>query len=387
MSRLLLRRLGDFVDPVSKWNPTFQAANNTFTYIDISAVDQKTKTIGSPQTLQVADAPSRARQIVRSQDALVSTVRPNLNAVASVPNELNGAIASTGFTVLRPTAGKLHHRYLHHLTRSNDFINYLVSQATGASYPAVSDRIVKDTLVYIPPIGEQCRIAAILDRADTIRRKRQRALSLADDFLRSSFLDIFGHPVTNAKNWPWSNLGSLGKLERGRSMHRPRNAPELLGGSHPLIQTGDVAASLGGVISEYRQSYSDIGLNQSRKWPKGTLCITIAANIADSAVLGFDACFPDSVVGFTASPETIAYVQYLMNFLKPIIEEKAPQVAQKNINLEILKALPIPHPDQSSKNQFLTIMCKYREIYYKLRKLNADELFTSLSQRAFRGEL
>src|SRR5262249_25290581 len=98
--------------------------------------------------------------------------------------------------------------------------------------------------------------------------------------------------------WAWARFPELGTFGRGRSKHRPRNDPALFeGGTHPLIQTGDVARSYG-TIRTYSSKYNDIGLAQSRLWPAGTLCITIAANIADSGILGFDACFPDSVVGF-----------------------------------------------------------------------------------------
>ena len=124
-----------------------------------------------------------------------------------------------------------------------------------------------------------------------------------EDFLRSAFLEMFGDPVTNPKGWPLIKFSEIGELDRGKSQHRPRNAPELLGGPYPLIQTGDVANS-GGYIRSYKSTYSEIGLKQSRMWPKGTLCITIAANIAKTGILTFDACFPDSVVGFSPNKKT-----------------------------------------------------------------------------------
>ena len=147
------------------------------------------------------------------------------------------------------------------------------------------------------------------------------------------------------------NFGTVGQLDRGKSKHRPRNDPILLGGKHPLIQTGDVANS-GGYITTYKATYSDIGLSQSRKWPAGTLCITIAANIANTGILEFDACFPDSVVGFKPYEfVTVEYVQAWLGFLQKIIEDAAPESAQKNINLEILRNLqiPLPHVEQQKK--------------------------------------
>src|ERR1700732_718334 len=98
-------------------------------------------------------------------------------------------------------------------------------------------------------------------------------------------------------NWLERSLDELGDVSRGRSRHRPRDAAHLYGGPYPFIQTGDIK-NASGLITTYQQTYSDAGLAQSRLWPAGTMCITIAANIAETALLSFPACFPDSVVGF-----------------------------------------------------------------------------------------
>jgi len=89
---------------------------------------------------------------------------------------------------------------------------------------------------------------------------------------------------------------------RGKSKHRPRNDERLYGGDIPFIQTGDIR-NASHIITQYSQTYSEVGLKQSKLWPRGTLCITIAANIAETSILGFDACFPDSVIGFVADPK------------------------------------------------------------------------------------
>lgn len=102
-----------------------------------------------------------------------------------------------------------------------------------------------------------------------------------------------------AAEWKPEKLDALGFVGRGKSRHRPRNAAFLYGGSYPFFQTGDIkAANL--LLTEYTQTYSEEGLAQSKLWKPGTLCITIAANIAESAILGIEGCFPDSVVGFVA---------------------------------------------------------------------------------------
>ena len=163
---------------------------------------------------------------------------------------------------------------------------------------------------------------------------------------------MFGDPVDNSNKLPLVELSELGSLERGKSKHRPRNAPELLGGPYPLIQTGEVATS-GLYITEYNSTYSELGLKQSRMWKAGTLCITIAANIAQTAILTFDACFPDSVVGFVSNGKvTPVYLHYWFTFFQKVIEEQAPQVAQKNINLAILSKLKVVVPDIDVQQSF-----------------------------------
>ncbi|MCC4104242.1 restriction endonuclease subunit S [Serratia ureilytica] len=146
--------------------------------------------------------------------------------------------------------------------------------------------------------------------------------------------------------WVWCRLPDLGELARGKSKHRPRNDPALYSnGNCPLVQTGDVSRS-NGVIKTYTALYNELGVKQSRIWPRGTLCITIAANIADSGILEFDACFPDSVVGYSPFfPEMpVKYFDIYMRTMKASLEKYAPSTAQKNINLDILSQVLVPCP-------------------------------------------
>lgn len=139
------------------------------------------------------------------------------------------------------------------------------------------------------------------------------------------------------------------------------------GGIYPLVQTGDVARA-NHIINTYTGMYNDKGLAQSRLWTKGTLCITIAANIADAALLGFDACFPDSIVGFMPSTEIgqADYFVYFMRTAKEHLQDYAPSTAQKNINLDILEKLLIPLPP---KNEIKRIVIKLTELMYLCEKL------------------
>jgi len=172
--------------------------------------------------------------------------------------------------------------------------------------------------------------------------REERKAKLGKKYREPEPVDASGLPEL-PDGWVWARVGMLGELNRGKSKHRPRNAPFLYGGPYPFIQTGDIANSQG-TIKSYRQTYSEKGLAQSRLWPENTLCITIAANIGDVAILGLEACFPDSVVGFLPQGEHISvdYVYYYMKYIKDFLESNAPATAQKNINLSILNDITVP---------------------------------------------
>jgi type I restriction enzyme S subunit len=194
--------------------------------------------------------------------------------------------------------------------------------------------------------------------------------------------------------WAWTYLSNVGDLGRGKSKHRPRNAPELFGGEYPFIQTGEIKAA-NKVVKEFSQTYSDVGLAQSKLWPAGTLCITIAANIAETAFLGFDACFPDSVVGFVPVLALVfdEYVELFFRSARSRIEEFAPATAQKNINLTTLESLVVPlcsFPEQQEivrllDEQFEVIAQNEREIDAALKR--SEALRQSILKKAFSGQL
>ncbi|MHB8226210.1 restriction endonuclease subunit S [Acidithiobacillus sp.] len=242
----------------------------------------------------------------------------------------------------------------------------------------------------VPNLDDQIRIAHLLGKVEGLIAQRKQHLQQLNDLLKSVFLEMFGDPVRHEMGWERPPLEKLGSLNRGVSKHRPRNAPELLGGKYPLIQTGEVS-NAGTYITSFSHTYSDIGFAQSKLWPSGTLCITIAANIAQTAILTYEACFPDSVVGFTAFEKEAhpLYVHGLFLFFQKILEKNAPAAAQKNINLEILRGLEVPKPPIGLQQQFATIVEKVESIKsrYQYSITQLDALYGTLSQQAFKGEL
>ena len=147
--------------------------------------------------------------------------------------------------------------------------------------------------------------------------------------------------------WPSHRLNELGTVSRGRSRHRPRDAAHLYGGSYPFIQTADVKHA-GLYITTYESTYSEAGLAQSKLWPPGTLCITIAANIADTAILGIEACFPDSVIGFIPDPKKsdARFIKYAFDAtLKTRFRQFTQGAAQDNLSQAKLLSVDFAAPD------------------------------------------
>ena len=267
--------------------------------------------------------------------------------------------------------------------------DYLESSGKGATVKGITINTIADLDIKLPSMNNQMEIVYALGQAQSFINKRQSQITALDELTQSVFLEMFGDPVTNNKMWKTIKLGASGTLKRGMSKHRPRNAPELLGGQYPLIQTGDVANS-GLFIKEYSNTYSELGLQQSKIWEKGTLCITIAANIAKTGILTFDSCFPDSVVSYKPNDYmSTIYVHYWFGFLQKIIEASAPESAQKNINLKILNDIDIPIPPYELQREFEDIVLnieRQREQFTE-GSGNLEKLFNSTMHKAFKGEL
>lgn len=187
------------------------------------------------------------------------------------------------------------------------------------------------------------------------------------------------------EGWGTYRLAELGELNRGKSKHRPRDAKHLYGGPYPFLQTGDIKAA-DGLVTSHTQTYSEAGLAQSRLWPSGTVAITIAANIAETAILGFDACFPDSVVGFIADEEKTSgrFVEYLFRRLKRQIQHEhvGSGSVQDNINLGILNQLEFDVPPLPEQAQILRVLGSLDDKIELNRRMN--ETLEEMARALFR---
>ncbi|EPB3849979.1 restriction endonuclease subunit S, partial [Escherichia coli] len=186
------------------------------------------------------------------------------------------------------------------------------------------------------------------------------------------------------EGWHLVKLSDLGEVNRGKSKHRPRDAAVLYGGKYPFIQTGDVKAS-NGRITSFNQTYSDEGLKQSRLWPAGTMCITIAANIAETGILQFPACFPDSVIGFIADKSKcdVYFVEYMFRLLKSKIKAQANGSVQDNINLQTLERILFPIPDLDVQKNISKTLGAFDDLIIK--NSNINETLEQMAQALFKS--
>ena len=220
-----MAKIGDVC--ASKIDTLNAAYNGKIDYIDISAVDNDKKKITNTETLQIKEAPSRARQLVECDDIIVSLVRPNLNAVAIVENSSeNLQVASTGYCVLRCNQA-VYSRYLFYFCQSETFINRMTAQATGASYPAVSNSIVKNCEIPLPERNKQKEIADILDKVTGLISLRKQQLAKLDELVKARFVEMFGDVLLNSMQWPEKTLERMADIVSGITKGRKTTETDL----------------------------------------------------------------------------------------------------------------------------------------------------------------
>ena len=165
-----------------------------------------------------------------------------------------------------------------------------------------------------------------------------------------------------SNDWIKYKITDLGEMRRGKSKHRPRDDEILYGGVYPFIQTGDIKKAYL-YINEYEKTYSNYGLSQSKLWKKGTLCITIAANIAETAILSMDACFPDSVIGWCSNNQLTnnLFIKYYFDYYKEQLKRLSVGGAQENLNLDKLEKIYFNIPSLQEQNNISNFLSKIDE--------------------------
>lgn len=299
-------------------------------------------------------------------------------------------------TLIKVDKNVLNNYFLKHYLNS-DFVKRLAKKSiSGSGVGNLNVGTVREFPIFLPPLSEQQEIVSILDTAfESIERAKSNAeqnLKNAKELFESYLQNVFEN---KGEDWEEKTLKNISiEFGRGKSKHRPRNYEKLYGGKYPFIQTGDIR-NCDHYVTEYSQTYSELGLSQSKLWPSGTICITIAANIAETGVLTFEACFPDSIIGIVVN-EKIAdrnFVEYLLQFFKSRIQALGKGSAQLNINLGTFEneLFPIP-PIKIQKKIVTTLDLLSNEIaalkhVYQQKLNDLEELKKSILQKAFNGEL
>jgi len=390
------RPIGDLVNNCHTWNPKASGVGS-FDYIDLSSIDKDTKSIASIERHECSEAPSRARQVVEAGDVLVATVRPNLNGVALVNGAQHGMTASTGYCVLRPHEDKLDSRFLFHWVKTRAFVQRMVDVATGANYPAVSDAKVKASTIPLPPLAEQKRIAAILDAADALRAKRRESLAGLDTLLQSTFLDMFGDPVTNPMGWDRITFGDLISTGPQNGIYKP--SKDYGSGVRILridgFYDGAVSdlASLKRVqvskeeIDTYGLLETDIVINRVNSRSHLGKCALVPA--LEEPVVFESNMMRLSVDAARMLPRFVTeffQTQYVKN---QILSACKDAVNQSSINQGDVKGLNVLVPPIDVQHRFAVIV-ESIEQQKASQRAHLDELntlFASLQSRAFRGDL
>ena len=384
--------LGDLVEPAETWNPANAAPNKIFDYIDLNAVDQDAKLIRRAHKIPCDEAPSRARQLVAKGDVLVSTVRPNLNGVAKVPEELDGATASTGFCILRARSTVLDRSYLFHWVKSPAFIGEMVRKATGASYPAVSHRIIFESRLPLPPLEEQRRIADVLDRAEALRAKRRVALAQVDSLTQSIFLDLFGDPLANNSNHKHVKFGSVAR----RITYGFTSPMKHLDDGIPIITAKNVQDGFIDFESVHYANQSEFDALTAKSKPEsGDVLITKDGTIGRCAMVETSTPF--------CINQSVALVQPVLDQVRPsymvaYLSTNGVQNVMKNMgkgnalaHLQIteLAEVTMPLPPISLQDDFARCCAGVTKLKVTHQRSLAglDRLFSVLQHRAFRGEL
>ncbi|MBU0595640.1 restriction endonuclease subunit S, partial [Candidatus Bipolaricaulota bacterium] len=362
-----------------------------FRYIDISSVDRARKAVGATEIILGENAPSRARKEVRAGDVLVSTVRPNLNAVVEVESSLDGEIASTGFCVLRPRPDLLLSRYLFYFSQTRGFVDSLLASVRGAHYPAVSDRDVKQTTIPFAPLSEQRRIVRIMDQASEIRNLRADGNAIAGRVLSAHFIATFKDPTTSPKAWPACPIGELAIISTGNTPSRKKSEYY---GDHIEWVKSDNLNTPSHYITPTAEHLSERGVKVGRTAPAGSTLVTCIAGspgaIGNAALANRKVAFNQQINAATPKDGVDPYFLYA-HFLvgKRLVQAASTGGMKGLVSKSRFSAIEFLSPPPEMQERFgrqCKELCDQNELRIRQSE-QLDRLFAVLLHRAFSGDL
>ena len=357
-------------------------------YIDIASVDNENKKVTGFQTMSFGEAPSRARKAVKKGSILVSTVRPNLNAVAILEDDTpNVSVASTGFCILN-CKDNVDNRFVFNFCKSKAFIEDMVSQATGASYPAVSDNIVRSALVPNYPYEEQCHISEILDRVSSAIEKRKVELAILDDLIKARFVEMFGDPVSNPYGYNKVALSDLADIKIGpfgSLLHKE----DYIEGGHPLLNPSHIVE--GKVSPDDKLTISDEKYEEllAYQLKAGDVVLGRRGEMGRCAIVSKEGflCGTGSIFIRTKGEVTADYIQKIISFpsFKKTIEDMAVGQTMPNLNVPIVASFQIIKPPVEVQNSYHAFVEQVDKSKVAVQKALTETqlLFDSLMQQYF----
>lgn len=391
------KTLGEVLEKTETVNP-LQSPNAEFDYIDVSSVSNTTFEVEQTQRLNGKDAPSRARKLVKTNDVIFATIRPTLRRVAIVPPHLDKQVCSTGYFVLRPKP-ILDHRFMYYWLFAEEFMGQMEALQKGASYPAVTDKEVRDQVIPFPPLPEQQRIVSLLDEAfdsiATAKANAEQNLQNSEELFASHLELIFSQ---DASGWPCVRIADA----CASIMDCVNKTATKVDGPTPfkMIRTTNVRHGRVSLDSVNYVSEAVYQIWTRRQVPqRGDVILTREAPMGEVGMLLSDdlVFLGQRLVSYRANPAKLDNRFLLYALQSPALQNQIHALASgstvQHMRVPDSKNLKLPLPSLAEQRKAVATIELLREETHRLKalyqqKLTAlDELKKSLLHRAFSGKL
>ena len=374
-----LRTLNSVVEKTEKRDPR-KTPDELFRYIDVSSVSNKAYRVIGWKDIVGRDAPSRARKVVRSKDTIFATVRPYLKNIARIPEYLDDEICSTGYCVIRANQQMLDPDYLYFVALSDAFVESIVSQQRGSSYPAVSDKVVLDTPIPLPPLPEQRAISHVLNTVRQAIEATERVITATLELKRSMMKHLFTYgpvPIDQAdqvplketevgdmpKGWKVVEVGELGEIVTGTT---PRTSNrEYYDGQYMFISPGDISEEV--YVTKTNKFLSGKGMEVSRVLPRETvLVVCIGATIGKTALTSADQSATNQQINAIITHDGVLphYLYYALTYRAHYLPNLAGRAAIPIVNKSNFAKFPVYLPTHSEQeiisNILSSVDCVFR---------------------------
>ncbi len=381
-------QLGDIALKTKNRDPR-STPDKQFRYIDVASVSNETYRIVNPQILRGRDAPSRARKVVKAGDTIFATVRPYLRNIAQVPEYLDDEICSTGFCIIRTNPEQLDADFLYYIAITEQFVSRIVAQQRGSSYPAVSDKVVLESPIPLPPLDEQCKIAHILNTVRQAMAAQDDLIAAAQEVKRSLMRRLFTYgpgsepaPTRETEigevpeDWEVVEMGQVVEcLDHKRVPLKAADRRKMQGDIPYYGASGQIDWINDYLFNEPLLLISEDGANLESRVLPIAFCISGKSWVNNHAhvlrVTDANRCFLEAFVNANSVEE------YLTGTTRP------------KLNKAMLLKMKIPYPEQAEQEQIAHILqtTDTKIAAEQDRKAALQELFNSLLQELMTGQL